>query len=167
MHLTFKFCGKFATESNPPSSIMGILSRCFFLLFGFLSPSLKVLLMVGDGYAVQRMLTTTTTLMVAQSDGYWWSVKPTICLVCFLQINILATAPMVRQSSVTSGNIVISFCPAVPSTVRMVSCAGQCPWSDMVFTNKMISNWNSLYIYKYYVNGCIWWKDTQKKNSND
>ena len=144
MHLTFRFCGKFAKESNPPPSIMGILSRCFFLLFGFLSPSLKVLLMVGDGYAVQRML------MVAQSGGYWWSVKPTICLVCFLQINILATAPMVRQSSVTSGNIVISFCPAVPSTVRMVSCAGQCPWSDMVFTNKMISKWNSpltLYLY--------------------
>ena len=138
MHLTFRFCGKFAKESNPPPSIMGILSRCFFLLFGFLSPSLKVLLMVGDGYAVQRML-TTTTLMIAQSDGYWWSVKPTICLVCFLQINILATAPMVRQSSVTSGNIVISFRPAVFHSQNGILCRTM----SMVFTNKMISNWNS------------------------
>ena len=130
----------------------------------FVSLSLPVPQSIADGYVVQRMLTTSTTLMVAQSDGYWWSVKPTICLVCFLQINILATAPMVRQSSVTSGNIVISFCPAVPSTVRMVSCAGQCPWY-------LRTRWfqtgthHSLYINKYYINDFAFDERTLKRKT--
>ena len=104
--------------------------------------SLPVPQSIADGYVVQRMLTTSTTLMVAQSDGYWWSVKPTICLVCFLQINILAQS---------------EWYP-VQDNVHDLTWYLQTRWFQT-------GTHHSLYIYKYYINDFAFDERTLKRKT--